>query len=88
MPGRACLLLPGIPWHIIQCLQLNLRVSSIFIEAIPPCFFKFIGRRVLHPNFICACYFKKEVFQSPIRLKMISVAIWQVGRHPWQITAP
>jgi len=30
----------------------------------------------------------KEVLQSPIRIKMISAAIWQVSRHPWQIICP
>jgi len=31
---------------------------------------------------------QNEVLQSPIRIKMISAAIRQVGCHPWQFAAP
>ena len=31
---------------------------------------------------------QNEVLQSPIRIKMISVAIRQAGSHPWQLSAP
>ena len=37
---------------------------------------------------LCCVLLQNEVLQSPIRIKMISVAIRQVGCHPWQFAAP
>jgi len=46
-----------------------------------------LNNSVFRILFVCAAS-KKEVLQSPIRIKVISVANRQVGRHPWQIFLP
>ena len=37
---------------------------------------------------LCCVLLQNEVLQSPIRIKVISVAIRQFGCHPWQSSAP
>ena len=34
---------------------------------------------------LCCVLLQNEVLQSPIRIKMISVAIRQFGCHPWRV---
>jgi len=38
----------------------------------------------MHPILNCVRYFKNEVLQSPIKIKVIGAASWQVSRRPWQ----
>ena len=37
---------------------------------------------------LCLELLRKEVLQSPIRIKVIRVAVWRVGNDPWPRCGP